>query len=238
MESTVIASSVEDLKLKQITEKFIKRISALADVINSQGYSIKAYSTSALNKLHTLSEETIHSKIREIEANIILIENSVTSISEARNRYTIKNLLNIMKLKAPADFVSSITDEDIVEIYSPESIQMFRNLKFYETTSYTLADLLLYEWHELYSRPTKIYETLAEYGAYCATKAKKDEVISMDHVPTHIIKEIKSTPINLLEVKFGKIAPVFASTGEHAGLIVTCRAKSMLSYDQEGIDFI
>lgn len=239
MENTILKSlhlnKDDNLNEGELFKNLVKELSVL---INGQNYNIRPYSEETLKKLEVLSRDAVQAANRKIISNIQLIENSVVSLSEAKNRSMIKNILNIMKLSATSDFLNNITEEDIVEIYSPDGIQIFRNLKFYETTSYSLADLLLYEWYELYSRPTKIYEKLAEYVVYCVTKARPNEIIDLNHIPAHIIKEIKSNPINLLEVKFGKMAPIYSFGGNIAGLIVTCKAKNMLSLSHESISFI
>ena len=52
----------------------------------------------------------------------------------------------------PADMLSKITDEDIVEVYSEDHTQLFRNFEFFSVSSRTLEELFCLEWWTLFQR--------------------------------------------------------------------------------------
>lgn len=238
MENTILTpASPHNTDIISEISTFKRLTERTAALINENGCNIQPYSEEALEKLSTLSLINVRTCNSKLMHNLQLIESSA-SASKTSNKALVKSILSLMKLCVNDDFIDQITEEDIVEIYSPEGVQVFRNLKFYETTAYTLADLLIFEWNELYLRPTKVYEKLAEYVDYCINKAKSNEIINLKHLASHIIKEIKSRPVSLLEVKFGNMAPVTTFGGANAGLICTCRAKNMLSLSDESIFFI
>lgn len=60
--------------------------------------------------------------------------------------------LNKLYLVPPSDMFDKMMDEDIVEIYSSENIQLFRNFRFFEFCSYSLEELCCVEWWYLFDR--------------------------------------------------------------------------------------
>lgn len=51
-----------------------------------------------------------------------------------------------------SDMFNMIADDDIVEVYNLENIQVFRNFAFFKYCSYTLEQLFSRPWHELFVR--------------------------------------------------------------------------------------
>lgn len=239
MENTLLThSSASDFPYRTEINLFKRLVERTSIFINLNGFNISPFSNESLQKLETLPLLEIKKYNSKLMDNLQLLEGALPNNTETSNAEIVRNIASLMKLCVGEDFINQITDNDIVEIYNPSGIQMFRNLKFYETTAYSLTDLLVFEWSYLYERPTKIYEKLAEYAHYCEHKAHKNEVISLKHLSTHLLKEIQATPINLLEVNFLNIAPLTSFNGVYAGLIVTCQARSLFSLSDKDISFI
>lgn len=55
-----------------------------------------------------------------------------------------------------------IEEGDVIEIYDHRAIQLYRSWSFFKFCSYSLVDLLLHDWNELYSRPTWVVSKLFE----------------------------------------------------------------------------
>ncbi len=155
------------------------------------------------------------------------------------NRNLITNILKNMYLRAPDPFVNSIEEDDLIEVYNLENIQVFRNLKFYETTTYSLEDLLLYDWPELYSRPKKMTQQLLDLVASVISQPDTEFTKEMSDIPAHYLKEIKATPMQISEVRFRYISPITDLAGNKAGFIVSCKARSMKGeIEPAELDFI
>ncbi len=237
MENTVL--SFNNTCEPSVVSQFSKLTNDLAQIIISQNINVSPCTPKSLEYLATLDLEKIKIQNSKLIQHIAALENATSFKDKTDNKSIIKNVLDFMKFTAPADFIDKIKEDDIVEIYNLEGIQIFRNLKFYETTTYGLTDLLTHEWFELYYRSSKITEKLMMYAEQVFENPSNDIVYEMDEVPVHMIKEIKADPIQLCEIKFKNIAPVINYLGQKTGLIVNCEAKSMLSImDQAGIDFI
>ncbi|HWU44755.1 MAG TPA: hypothetical protein VN132_14990, partial [Bdellovibrio sp.] len=72
--------------------------------------------------------------------------------------------LNKLGLVPRSDLFSHLTNEHIVEIYSAENVQLFRNFKFFEFCSYSLEELLTIEWWGLFERDAQITQKIFDYS--------------------------------------------------------------------------
>jgi hypothetical protein len=74
-------------------------------------------------------------------------------IEEAR----LKKALRAFNLSALDKNIFNLIDEDdVIEIYNDEGIQLYRNITFCKLCSYSLLDLAVNSWDELYDKPTAI----------------------------------------------------------------------------------
>ncbi len=55
-----------------------------------------------------------------------------------------------------ADVFSVIAEDDVVEIYTGAGVQIYRNARFCQLSSYNLLDLSVHSWEELYVKPQNI----------------------------------------------------------------------------------
>ena len=240
MENIVLKEAINyDSNHAALINKFNYSIETVQRLAALQNISVKSFSDEGVRKINSLAFEELQKRNLDLLKYTTAIQEASVGNPKVSNKDMTKNILSFLKFTAPEDFLNSITEKDIVEIYDNEGIQVFRNLKFYETTTYSLSDLLTHEWHELYYRSSKITEKLMGFAKQIFENPSNEIVYEMNDVPVHLIKEIKASPIQLCEIRFKKIAPVIDRAGNKAGLIVNCQAKSLLSdLSHEGIDFI
>ena len=55
---------------------------------------------------------------------------------------------------------NQIADDDIVEFYSDMGVQLYRNTTFVKLCSYSLLDLAVNSWEDLYEKPTTVINTM------------------------------------------------------------------------------
>ncbi len=96
--------------------------------------------------------------------------------------------LKKLSLVPTGDLFDLLDDSYVVEIYNPQGIQVFRNYRFFEISSYNFAELFIYPWHELYQRDQSIDEQIACYGQKLFSGAYKSTVNVRD-IPQHYIDE-------------------------------------------------
>jgi len=99
--------------------------------------------------------------------------------------------LNKLGLVPRSDLFSKVTDEDILEVYSGDGRQLYRNFRFFDFCSYTMEELYSLEWWSLYKRDEAITEKLYEIVGRIFTGEVEGTVIP-DCAP-HIVSETSSS---------------------------------------------
>lgn len=114
--------------------------------------------------------------------------------------------LNKLNLVPPSDMFDKLLDEDIVEIYSSESIQLFRNFRFFEVCSYSLEELCCIEWWHLFDRDQEEAKNMvAEIG-----RLLKGEIRGgfAPDVRPHVTSETQSEEKLVMDYEMRWIAPL------------------------------
>lgn len=126
-----------------------------------------------------------------------------------------------------SDLMDHVDDDLAVELYDIEGRQIFRNFKFMEVCSYTLADVLVYPWWELFRRNDDVMgQVLKEVEAVLS-----GTIISTlpSGTPSHQTGEIFSTLRHELEMKFRFFSPVFNRATKNTGGFV-CASEVQVLY--------
>lgn len=106
-----------------------------------------------------------------------------------------------------SELMATITDDMVVELYSSEGIQLFRNLKFMEVCSYTLADIFMHPWFELFERNDEMAgDSVQCVSAVLAGESIEDQPLIKKR---HRIVEAFSTDRLEIEMMFHTLSPVF-----------------------------
>ncbi len=105
-----------------------------------------------------------------------------------------------------ADIFNHLTDDDIVEIYSSENRQLYRNFKFFEFCSYTFEELHSLEWWSLFERESA--KTMEIFDA--VSKVISGEVTGTYFPPIepHLLKEIRSADCLSMTYEVKLVSPL------------------------------
>ena len=90
------------------------------------------------------------------------------------------------------DIFDKLDKSDVIEIYDKQSIQLYRNLNFFDLVSYSLDDILNRPWWDLYERDPKVTEKLFEIGAGVLSGRTPYTVNVAKIVPKHLVVDIGS----------------------------------------------
>jgi len=125
-------------------------------------------------------------------------------------------------LRVPDEFYMACSDQDLIEIYNTENIQIFRTFNFFNITTYSISELLLNDWPSLYYRPHEIMDELIEANKQVYAT---NRMILLD-TPEHDLVEIKSEAKSISRVKFKCLAPVYKGVeSDISGFIVASSAR-------------
>src|SRR3989344_3386180 len=101
--------------------------------------------------------------LRSDEEKIKIIENfsqnrlmfsemHLAGVSLRDNRAMLARSMERCKLKSRHNLLDVITNENMVEVYNLENVQLYRSINFFDYCNYSLLDLLTREWFVLYDR--------------------------------------------------------------------------------------
>lgn len=116
--------------------------------------------------------------------------------------------LQKLGLTPTSDLFSRILDDDVIEIYSSENVQLFRNFRFFELCSYSLEELYSVAWWYLFERE----ETVGPKLISEVMKIIKGEIRHgfRPDVDPHVIVESQSEEKLVIDYDVKWVAPVMA----------------------------
>ena len=168
--------------------------------------NVKAFSSQGLKRFQNLEvqeQEKYTSQLRNYynicntasEAGIDIANNTKEMVEFTSNQ---------LKLTAPSDFLKTVTTNDIVEVFDYEGTQLYRNMKFFEISDYTIDDFFGARWDQLYDRAESVTQKLIERVEY-ATSIKKCIPFDIDE---HYMRESATKNQKIVKVHLKYIAPL------------------------------
>lgn len=151
--STAMASTQENEKLR-IAHRIKALILEVSKLAAKSGVEICPY----LNPDDLVPYERFGpTQLLKVEASVTdyyetLQESMTSSAAGSDGKQIFWYILQKMQLTPTSDFFSYASNEYIFEIYDSSFKQVFRNLNFFHISSYTLEELYLNEWRELFER--------------------------------------------------------------------------------------
>lgn len=108
--------------------------------------------------------------------------------TKALTWYALKHL----NMRFTSDLFDKISDDDILEVYTYDNIQVFRNFKFLDLISYTIEDIFCRPWPELFVRHDlqKLSDVLAVIRKMATRQI--NETVSLEYLGAHQISEAHS----------------------------------------------
>lgn len=172
-------------------------------------------------------EETINALKLQIQnfSKILQSQKELGSAQLTRGQEVdyLDTAFEILNLEPMFDVKEAIESGDIVEIYSLDAIQLYRNLNFFKYCSYSLVDLLMNEWFVLYERPQIVTDTMMEDINRVIGGPNKlipytmpEHILFEKLVKDDLARQIKMKKLGLLKSRL---------TGAPAGLLSTCKVK-------------
>jgi len=124
-------------------------------------------------------------------------------------------------LRPLSDVFAKLEKDDVIEIYNSDFIQVFRSLNMFRFLSYSLEEILCYQWFELFKREQNITESLLSIASNMGA-GKITSTVEPD-LPAHTVEEIFSASKNWAKMKFRLITPLFGPHGQPAGLMTASK---------------
>ncbi|MCB0365643.1 MAG: hypothetical protein H6624_04420 [Bdellovibrionaceae bacterium] len=233
-------SKVLGQKSKLESEKsarFLCLSTHLASIATKDGVHYHPYFDPRLKVFSSLSPQQQQNALSSLETYIGICE--LTQANGARlrdNKSLLWYALKSMKLRFSSDLFDLISEEDTIEIYDAENIQIFRNLQAMSLLSYSLEDLFCHTWMELFSRENpEIVENIQKTAIEMFT-SNSNSARPMSHLGFQKVRESRS-PLKYeynLMVKY--LAPLLDDNGHVVALMAIEDVQSVgkkLSREEE-----
>lgn len=179
----------------------------------------------SLDKFHCLADERQMEIVDMINKYVNVLQWSPGSVNEAGRMLAAANEFGMQVLDPR--ITESLSDGDVVEIYDSEGRQVYRNLTFCRLSSYSLLDVAVNTWQELYERPVASLESIMDQ---VVEMLSTNALTQSYRVETHVLREkfiySRQKKTFLIQMKF--ISPlVDIETGRRSGVVSTCRLKTI-----------
>jgi hypothetical protein len=203
------------------TQRVLTLLEGYADLLHFKGHSVQPYSQTSVLKLLSFNEKQRRQFDTRLQRFNTLMSGSVdVEVAHKDDRYFIELCAKRMGLIFDKGVYDMLKTGDVVEIYNVDLIQVFRNFAFFDVCSYTLLDLINYEFFELYDRSQLINHYILEATATISKRGYDLSPLSLQHVPKHLLQEKFSQDKLTSMVQFKWMYPVYTWPQVHFGYLV------------------
>lgn len=191
---------------------------SLAGILRKNGIThIKPYSDPEVPRLH--AHNNPRRAIETLETYVdVIAANDRDGGSFADSKQILWRMLRRLKYSPQSDIFEKIHDHNILEIYTSDNWQIFRNLNFFRHVSMTIDEMATFYWQRDSKRHMKVHlEALA-----IATRLRFGtlrKTMDLRHWPAHFTKELVGEGW-LIEIRLQYVSPLRGTNGEFLGLVV------------------
>lgn len=141
---------------------------------------------------------------------------------EQGERQLLWHVIKYLGLVPPDDLFDRIAPNDFIEIYNSMGIQVYRNLEFCKIVSYSIAEMSVYRWDQLYNRDANITSLIISEGVQKGFSGTR-ELFKLN-IPEHPVAEVFGGRNREFTAKFGYLSPMVDKTSKAVTHILsTCQ---------------
>lgn len=143
-----VPSPAEVTEYRQLCER-------TAVAINTTGRQVKAYSDPAVPRF--VNADDSRKVLESLRAYVDVLESTLAagdSLNDAKR--LVWRMMQRLALTPPADFLDQFNDENVIEIYDTENLQLFRNLIFFDKLYVTVDEISTFVWPRDSKRSVKM----------------------------------------------------------------------------------
>lgn len=115
--------------------------------------------------------------------------------------------LKKLGLAPTSNLFSEMREDDVIEVYSLENVQLFRNFRYFEFCSYTLEEIYCLEWWNLYQRDDDI---MPKFLAFIERIVKGEYPQGVEPgLDSHVVKEAQSEEKLVMDYFLRWVGPLY-----------------------------
>lgn len=218
-------TSLKSFLLSNETEKnfshidIFKQVSEeISDLLAKEGKTVQPYHSSDLNFFKILDSDQKVKVVSDIRSYLKICLETVNSGNALSNsRQLTWKALQELGLLPTSDLFTKMSDEHVIAIYNSENKQIFRNLKFFDVSSYSLEDLYCRSWYDLYCRD-KECEKIIMQNSISVFRGERDMCFN-PQVPEHILSELDSPFKFDIKINVEYLSPLYNESKQVAAAV-------------------
>src|SRR5579871_3186205 len=145
IQTTPLSHQNASAELRSLTLTFGKFAEAYGvDVLTHRKDSLSRFETFAPGR----QKQVIENFRRYLNVCVSSVDKNIEPLDERHS--LVWYAIGEFGLRPPGDLFSHLQGPDLVEIYDLNHVQMFRTLNMFHCLSYSIEELITYEWPELY----------------------------------------------------------------------------------------
>ncbi len=208
-------------------------LESFAEELHFLGFKVNPYTESALARFQKFDidvQKRIFSNFSKYYDLLSVLQASKVDLNN--NRMLLWNALKHLGYKPCFDLLDYIDQEDVVEVYNSEFLQIFRNFKFMELCSYSVLDTFSHSWSELFLRPKAVDASLGAVGFQIFSNNVKS-TMSVG-VEDHYLFELFSEDMHYFKIHQKYASPIFGDNNAVGGVVATLGAQFLgANYNKE-----
>ncbi len=179
-----------------LQEHLISRPKMILDALESAimeftKVRIKPAPASAWVKFLTLPQETQEMILTGWRGQTDFIRGAIDQDLDACDEIRmLEYAMGRLNLLCDTSLIADLSHEDVIEIYGPDYVQVYRSFNYFSLCNYSLLELGVHPWYELYDRSTAVMKQLIEMTE--SVLCGKTSRIDLDKFPEYTIREVMS----------------------------------------------
>ncbi|MEO5668307.1 MAG: hypothetical protein ABIR96_09630 [Bdellovibrionota bacterium] len=213
--------------------EIVPELRSLAARIGRLGPQVEATSPVSVRDYLALSRPE-QEKVRK---NIDALDEVLLCFGEgqADTRRAAKRALDKYKMRVRDEDIDLIMQDDVVEMYSIDGLQIFRNLEFFNYCRYSLLEVMMYEWFALYERASFVEKDLHQWQVDVLKGATSKKCFFGEN----FMRERLLADKRLYAIQFKYLIPLFDQVGDEIqGLMLTSSGTPVTDIDVSNLRFI
>jgi hypothetical protein len=202
----------------EIKNSFAKMLKFFSDCAEIEGLRLKPYGSEHLCYFSVLSlakQQIIYEDLRRYYQ--ICLESIQLHDSLKDNMGQFHLALKKLDIQVEGQVFAALNSEDVIEIYTLDSIQIFRTFNFFHLVTYTLEEIFCRPWFELYQRD--VFTNEANHKAVKYVLSGETRSPFYPNIPVHDVYEKKEGGHSLTKIKHRFMAPAYNSDDARTGFI-------------------
>ena len=218
-------------------KQLVTLVSEMENLLETAGIEPRKAPAKVWEDFAGRTPEQQHAVLTNLAAYLKIIKAVADQEHDAlRDKRLTWHAIKELNLLPPQNLFEKIDDDDFVEIYNPQGIQVYRNFEFYKIVSYTLAEICVYRWDQLYHRDQSITDLIIKEGFQRGFSGVR-ETYKLN-IPRHHVKEVFGERNCRYTASFGHLSPlVHKETNEVTHILSTCKIwlidPSRVGYDEK-----